>query len=301
MKLVKEFVPCADEVWRLHNLDEPDCLHFRKFCDEGGTLNGEGDRTTRQGTYCCTPSGKFLGSVNSRDPKRMAEMLRGALAKWKEIPKKERLLDSDPKETLKQINRAETKYPEDGLVLKVNSRDMPRKGLDENDWRTNAWNFDFAWFNEDEVKTLLPKKFEKKHSWELPSNLVKRLARLHFVDNVRGQTPVYPADSVETAEITAVITKLRKGVVTFELTGNVKMAHDGRAMELKLLGECEWNTKKDKFDKFEIVAVGERTGRSQYNARQDDTGTAPIGFCLQIAGDKATDKVAPASFGEYGW
>ena len=278
-------------------------MHFRKFCDEGGMLNGEGmdSTTTRQGTYCCTPSGEFLGSINHRDPKRVAEMLKGALKKWKEMPKKERLLDYDPKEKLPEINRAETKYPKDGLVLKVNSRDMPREGLNENDWRTNAWNFDFAWFNKDEMKSLLPKKFEKKHEWELPANLVERMCRLHLLDNVRGQTSVYPKDAVEKAELKAVITKLRKGIVTFELSGEVKMEHNGHGLEAKMLGVCEWNTKEDKFDKFEIVVVGERWGRTAYNARENDTERAPIGYCLQIASDHATDKVAPASFWEYGW
>src|SRR5690606_33569347 len=162
-KLLEEFVPCADEVWRLHNLDQPDCVHFRKFCDEGGVLNGgdPGDRTTRQGTYCCTPSGISLGNLNHRDPARIKELLRDALKKWKEIEKKDRLLDYDPKEKLSEITRGENQYPKDGLVLKVYSRDLERKGLDENDWRTHAWNFDFAWFRKAEVEEMLPQRIEK--------------------------------------------------------------------------------------------------------------------------------------------
>jgi len=303
IKLLKDFIPCADEVWRLQNVDEPDCEMFRGFCDEGGVLNGEGmeSTVTRQGTYCCTPSGKFLGSINSRDPKRVAKMLRDSLKKWKEMSKEDRLLDYDPKDKLKEIKRGETQYPKDGLVLKVNSRDMPREGLKDSDWRTHAWNFDFAWFNKDEMLSMLPKQLKKDAEWELPDGLVKRLCRLHLLDNVRGQTNSYPLDAVKKAVINAKVTKIKKGVVTIELTGEVKLEQGQRGLEAKMLGEAAWNSKDKKFDKFELVVVGERWGRTQFNARQDDTERAPIGYCLQIASDHATDKIAPASFWEYGW
>jgi len=303
VKLLADFVPCADEVWRLYNRPDPDCVHFRKFCDEGGMLNGEGmdNTTTRQGTYCCTPSGKFLGSINHRDPARIAQMLRESLKKWKELKKEDRLLDTDPKETLKQINRGENQYPADGMVLKVNSRDMEREGLRDSDWRTHAWNFDFAWFRKDEVASMLPDKFEKKTEWTLPDALVRRLCRLHLVDNVRGQTQGFNNDAVKAASIQCKVDKIKKGVVYFEMEGEVELDDGRRGLKAKILGEGEYVVKDQKFGKFELVVVGERWGRTQFNAREDDTGRAPIGYCLQIAGDKPVDKVAPASLGEYGW
>ncbi|MBK8206355.1 MAG: hypothetical protein IPK87_06085 [Planctomycetes bacterium] len=296
-----EFIPCADEVWRLHNLKEADCLHFQKWCDEGGTLNGEGERATRQGTYCCTPSGVFLGSANHRDPKRIAEMLRGALKKWKEIKKEDRLLKDDPVKTWEQINRNEKQYPTDGMVLRVNSRDMPRTGLDQNDWRTHAWNFDYAWFRKDEVARMLPKVFEKKAKWQLPADLVQRTCRLHLVDNVRGQTPGFAPENVSEAEINCEVTRLKKGVVTIQMTGKVKLEQGQRGLEAKMLGEAQYNTKTEKFDKFELVVVGQRWGATQFNRREDDRERSPIGYVLSLASDHATEKVAPTEFGSYGW
>jgi hypothetical protein len=277
-------------------------VHFRKFCDEGGVLNGEGmATTTRQGTYCCTPSGMFLGSANHRDPARIAQLLRDSLKKWKEIKKEDRLLDYDPKEKVKDINRGESKYPTDGMVLKVNSRDMERTGLRESDWRTHAWNFDFAWFSKDEVASMLPSKFEKKTEWDLPEALVRRTCRLHLVDNVRGQTSGYSNEAVKKAAIKCQVDKIKKAVVYFDMEGEVSQGDDRRGLEAKILGKGEYSVKDQKFIKFELVVVGERWGRTQYNAREDDTERAPIGYCLQIASDSPTDKIAPASFGEYGW
>lgn len=296
-------MPCADEVWRLHNLDQPDCVLFRKFCDEGGGLNGArpGDRTTRQGTYCCTPSGISLGNMNHRDPARIKELLKDALKKWKEIKKEDRLLDYDPKSKLGEITRGENQYPADGLVLKVYSRDLERKGLNENDWRTNAWNFDFAWFRKAEVESMLPKKFEKKTEWDFPEDLTRRLYRIYFRDNVRGQTSPFPDESIETATLKCKVTKLRKGIVTYSLEGEVKIVDGRRGVEGKVFGEVEYNTRTKGFDKFELVMGGERWGRTEYNAREDDTERAPIGYAMKIAEDKATEKVAPSQLGAYGW
>lgn len=294
-------MPCGDEVWRLHNLKDPDCEHFQKFCDANGTMNGDGPRATRQGYYCVTPSGILLGSINNRDPGRIARLLRDSLAKWKELSKKERLLDYDPATVVPRINRSETKYPADGLVLRVNSRDLERTGLDQNDWRTHAWNFDYAWFTKDEMMTLLPRSFGKKTTWTLSDNMVRRLSRLHFVDNVRGQTTGFSLESIEKAEITAKVTKIRKSIVSFDMEGEVKQSQNGRGIELKILGKGEYNTKTQKFEKFEIVASGERWGRTDFNRREDDMERSPVGFLVHIASDNPTEKVAPAEFGSYGW
>lgn len=302
MELSKEFACCADEVWRLQNLKDPDCVLFRRWCDEGGQLNGDGEQTTRQGTYCATPSGVFLGSCNHRDPARVAEMLRGALKKWKEIDKKARLLDYDPATKLKDITRAEKNYPEGGMALKVHSRDLNREDLPRSDWRSYALNLDFAWFRKDEMLRLIPKDpFTKDTTWDLPEDLVRRTMRLHVRDNVRGQTNSYTDEQVEKAAIKAKVEKLRKGIVHFSMEGEVKLKAGQREIEAKIRGKAQWNTLKSKFDEFELVVAGTRQGRTQFNAREDDQGKAGIGWVFTLAGDKPVDKIAPAEFGQYGW
>lgn len=300
--LAKDFTCCADEVWRLQNLKDPDCEYFRIWCDEGGQLNGDGEQTTRQGTYCVSPSGKFLGSCNSRDPVVMAAMLRQALVKWKAMDKKARLLDYDPATKVKDINRAEKNFPVDGMALKVHSRDLNREGLNPADWRTHALNLDFCWFRKEEMLRLVPKEtFTKDTQWDLPDDLVRRSLRLNVKDNVRGQTAPYSNEQVEKAFIKCKVDKLKKGVVYFDMEGEVKLSADGRGIEGKIRGKGAWNVIKSKFEQFDIVVSGTRTGRTQYNARENDTAAAGIGFVFTLIGDSAIDKIAPTEFGSYGW
>src|SRR5262245_12294285 len=117
MELAGEFIPAADEVYRLQGGSDPECKLFQKFAELGHYGGRPG--TTRQGTYATTASGVFLGSLNSNDPIRVADMLRTALAKWQTLPRESKLLPTDPQKQLPDIKRPERFYPKDGLVLYV--------------------------------------------------------------------------------------------------------------------------------------------------------------------------------------
>jgi hypothetical protein len=314
LEQLQHFVPCADEVWRLQNLDEPDCKHFQSFCDDLRRLNAHGDTVTRQGTYCVTPSGVLLGSANTRDPAHMAELLRTSLEKWNAMPREERLLAFDP--ALVEIERAENRYPSDGLVLRVVSRDLPREPetREPNDWRTHAWNFDHAWFSREEVERLVPREFEVGGTFACEPALVRRLVRLHLVDNVRGQTMGYAERDVAAAELTATVAAIDGAGVTLTLNGRASQGdrrhdHDGsnpagepsRGVEVTLFGSAVFDTQTRRFTTFDVVAVGTRFGATRYNERHDDRAPTPIGFHLHLAVDHPTTRIAPAEFWEYGW
>jgi hypothetical protein len=230
-------------------------------------------------------------------------MLREALERWNEMSKEERLLDYDPEEVLPQINRAENHYPEDGLVLRVNSRDLPRTGLDPTDWRSTAWNFDYAWFTQEEMLSIFPRTVRRGQSWEMPENLVQRMATLHMADNVRGQTNRYPDDGVEEAKLECTLVRMRRGLAHIEMEGTVKLRDEGRnrGFDGTMYGFAVYDTNADRFTEFELVVSGERWGRTRFNAREDDDGRAPIGFVFSLASDHPTERVAPAMFGAYGW
>src|SRR5262249_27834326 len=152
----------ADEVYRMQNLKtgtDPECRLFQKFAELGHYRT---PGTTRQGTYAATPSGLLLASINSNDPKRILAMLQRALAKWRTLKQEERLLPTDPKKQIGDIKRPERFYPEDGLVLRVTTRDLPRdgakpKGGKADRW-VNAWNEDYAWFTRTEARQFLPRE-----------------------------------------------------------------------------------------------------------------------------------------------
>jgi hypothetical protein len=315
LELAARFVPVADEVWRLQNGSDAECRLFQKFAEKGHYGGRPG--ASRQGTYAAAPNGEFLGSLNSNDPARVAAMLRSALARWEKLGRADRLMAKDPKDQAAALRRPERYYPEGGLVLHVYSRDLPRES-EAAGWRGKAWNQDYAWFKQAEGKQFLPAELSAGKKHELPAALVRRIARGHLVDNVRGQTVAYNDRHIEKARLTTEVTGVERGVVSLRLEGETRAAAEGnwsvgglrsragtpqkRGFEARLLGKATYDVKREKFLTFELVAVGTRWGATQFNVRRDDMGPAPMGVLFTLAGDSPSERVAPAFFGEvYGW
>lgn len=315
VELVKEFIPVADEVHRLQRGQDAECSLFQKVAEQGHYGGRKYPTDTRQGTYAATPSGILLASINHNDPRRMEQMLRTALEKWKTLSREERFLKDNPE--TQPTHRTERFYPQGGLVLKVISRDLPRENV-KADWRANAWNQDFAWFKKEEARQFLPTEPKRGETYPVPTSLVQRLARSHFVDNVRGQTSSLPESAVQKAELNVTVERVQGQVVTLKLKGGTRTVQKGvwavrgyedmnnptpqeRGMELNLLGSAKYDLKQERFLEFEMLAVGTRWGGTQYNGRGDDLDPAPIGFLLLLAGNTPAERVAPEHFWSYGW
>jgi hypothetical protein len=315
-QLAAAFVPAADEVYRLQNGTDAECRLFQQFAEKGHYGGRPG--TTRQGTYAATPGGELLASVNSNNPERIAAMLRDALARWEKLAPGDRLPAGDPKDPAPAPRRAERHYPDGGLVLHVYSRDLPRADAAEG-WRGKAWNQDYAWFTKEEAGRFLPEVPRVGQKHDVPAPLVRRIARAHLVDNVRGQTRPFDNKHVETARLTAAVEAVDGGVVSLRLEGETRAAAEGnwpvggrrggrdatpqkRGYEAKLLGKATYDATKERFLTFELVAVGTRWGATQFNVRRDDPGPAPMGVLFALAGDGPWERVAPAFFNEvYRW
>jgi hypothetical protein len=317
---MEHFVPAADEVWRLQNRDDTECRLFQSFCEEGHYGGRDRPSSTRQGIYACTPAGTFLGSLNHNRPERVVRMLRAALEKWESLDEEARFGTEPPPERPDDLSRPEDRYPEDGLVLRVHTRDLPRKGGDAPaDWRASAWNVDFAWFRADEVRALFATTAagEPGEPHAAPAKLASRLARCHLVDNVRGQTPALDARDVEAADWTTTLESLTDDVARIRIEGRSRTVKRGRwrvegpgedqvrdrelGFDARLLGWAEYDAEENRVTAFEMVAAGTRWGATRYNARADDQEPAPIGVAFTLAGDSAADRVAPASIWGYGW
>jgi hypothetical protein len=300
--LATKFVPAADEVYRMQNLEtgtDPECRLFQKFAELGHYGGRPG--TTRQGTYAATPSGLLLASINSNDPRRIEDMMQRALAKWQTLTKGQRLLQSDPTKETAEIKRPERFYPEDGLVLYVTSRDLPRAMQKPQpvkpDWRDTAWNQDYAWFTKGEARKFLPESPRVGSKQELPRPVVYRFACAHLVDNVRGQTSPFEEKQVKKARLTAEVMAVDGKVVTLRLEGETKTEDDSirkHGLDVLLLGKATYDLGTERFLKFEMVAIGNRWGGTQNNSRRGDLDEAPIGIVFTLAGDGPCERIAPA-------
>jgi hypothetical protein len=315
--LAAQFVPAADEVHRLFSVRDPEGDLFRKVSEKGHYAGRTQPTNTRQGIYALAPSGEFLASLNSNDPKTVAAMLERALAKWSTLSREERLMQGDPALQTPRVNRPEARYPEGGLVLRVYCRDMPREKQVAG-WRRDAWNQDFAWFRREEAASFVPEERKVGATRVVPEALPTRLARLHLVDNVRGQTPQFEPRHIGSARLETEILSIDGTRIVLALRGETKAATSGtwsiagfsdmhnpstqeRGVHTRLAGEAEWNTETGRFTKFEMTAVGTRWGGTQYNGRADDLEPNPVGFAFVLAGDSPAERVAPAMWYLYGW
>ena len=293
------FVPVTDEVWRLQRGTDAECRHFQAMADQGHYRAKGG---TRQGIYILTASGTFLASVNALDATKVLATVQRGLEAWKQTGADERTLPADwdlPR------RRWETSYPRGGLVLRTLNAEL---GPDADRKRRNR---DHVWFAASEARGWLGADPQEGDVHSVPRAIVERLACFHLVDNVRGQTLPFAPEEVDGSTITTTVLSRTDDVVAFRIEGATMASTDGtwrlgqsdwtpkekfpRSVATKILGSARYDLGAKRFEAFELVAVGERGGRTNLNGRpKDDVGPAPIGFVFELAPDRPAERVAPA-------
>jgi hypothetical protein len=286
------------------------------------------DLATYQGVFVATPGGLLLAGSHEaiHDARKVEKLMRQGLEKWDKLSAAERLMSKDEfaraVAELDEVN-GRSRFPEDGLVLSVVCRDLPRSKPSTSPSR-KAYNQDYAWFQKAEARAFLPKRPTPGAKEDVRRDLVERLARFHFVDLVRGHTSPFPAKAVERAELTAEVLDVQGDLVSLAYRGRTRTSevHDGvhvegkwnakgpgipepqrRGVEARLKGRAVYDLKAEKFVSFELVAVAQRWGGNAYNGRLDerDFGPAPLGVVLRRAGDQPAERVPPLFFRSYGW
>ncbi len=304
IELTKEFIPATDEVWRLQTRKDADCLFFQQMASSGHY--GDDPQHSQQGIYVCSPSGKFLASINSNSAERVMRMMRRGLDAWNELPEEERHLPADAE--IKAQHRWEDSYPEGGLVISVVTRDLPAE-CDPSAPCEVKWNRDFVWFSPEEARRWLPEEPVVGETYELPKRFTERITRFHLVDTVNGQTTHYGKEDVAGSTISTRITSLEDGVVKLEIFGKTKASAPGRqrresphGVATQLLGHATYDLNRSAFVEFEMVALGRRWGYTQFNFRRNEEQQGPLGYVFKLASEK-TPRVAPAFIYAYdaGW
>ena len=316
------FVPAADEVGRLQRGTEADGRFFLTIAEQGHYGGRPGH--SRQGIYAATPGGLLLGSLNTGDPRRVAALLEHALARWEALPREERLQGAPPEEAFAGLRRAERFYPEDGLVLCVHARDLPRDEAAEDAAEgaaegclTRAWNQEYAWFTKAEARRFVPEVPVVGQAHPVPAPLVRRLARCHLVDNVRGETTPFAEEDIRSARLLCRVTGVSPDAISLTLEGQSRTDVSGswcvrglqddtptpqrRGFDCRMAGAATWDRAREAFTAFDLVALGTRRGGTRYNVRADGLAPAPMGVAFSLAGRSPAERVAPAHFRAYGW
>jgi hypothetical protein len=299
---VPRFVPVADEVWRLQRGHDAESLFFQAFANWGHYRGAGG---SRQGIYVVTPSGKLLASANELNADRLVAMLQDTLGQWEALDPQDRRRGLDLGSS--RGARWEDSCPDDGLVLIETFRDVS-EGFDPDVTPIQPSNRDHAWFSEDEARALA-------HSEEGAAEaFLRRLARFHFVDAVRGQALPFANEELQDLELRISPDAVeRDGELRLRMTGHSTAIAKGpwlmgpsswtpkreypRSVSVEIDGSAVWNEAFGEFTNFELVAIGTRTGHTQINGRGADDGPAPIGFHFALS--KAGARIPPAYVSVY--
>jgi hypothetical protein len=313
-KLAKKFIAVGAEVSLLEAGKGKASDLFRELTKKGHYANG----FTKQGTYLFTPAGEPLGSGNSQDPKATAELMTAALTRYAQLPKGKRVPEKPLFAAPKEARPVSPLYPRDGLILDVSLRKLyttPPK-TEQEKYRNVEWNQDHAWFRADEARRWVPAGAKAGASAEVPAELVERLARFHTLDTTRALAAPYPKASVKTAQITARVTAAEKGVAEVEFDGAIDLAESDmprvarstdatfpvpqkpeRGYKAKLLGRAKYDTGKQAFTEFELVALGTKSGGARFAIEDPVT----MGVVFTLAGRGIPDQVEPRYLDQYGW
>ncbi len=309
--LSQKFVTVADEVWRLQREDEPECRFFRKAVNGNENLS----RGSMQGTYVISAGGVLLARRNTANPKAIAELLQSALVKWEQLPEEDKALKNSG--LVISGERWEQLSPQGGLHLRRTARDLPPTGK-ATATPADRFNREAVWFSAAEARSILPDSMQPGSKQRLPDLVTKRLSCLVFVDNVRGQTiPYHPSEDAGSelwSEVTRVdgsqISLTLRGTTSAKATGpwrftepNDWIPNESRryphSISTRVLGSAVYDLSSKEFVQFNLLALGQRKGRTINNGRGGkDQDVNAVGFVCELA--PKDWRIAPTFIDVYG-
>ena len=249
-------------------------------------------------------------SVNSTQVGRVQRLLNDAVRIWKSTSVAERSPEFD-KAISVDPNYSETP-PEDGLALRMITRDLPRDAKSRNR-DPEATNIDHIWFTKEEMLTMIPNDPSEGQLFPLPKEISERIARFNMIDSVRGETSPYDEDQIKIDNVGLKVMKVSADTVKFVIYGqsvarrpptnevnpytNYKITKE-MGTDLVWSGAVVFDRKQRQFTRFDLLATGTRWGGSPYNFRDNDPGPNPIGFAFQLIQD-VSEEPTPPSFYRY--
>ena len=101
-------------------------------------------------------------------------------------------------------------------------------------------------------------------------------------DSVRSQCSDWKKGALRDGDLFAEVIKQSGSQRTIRITGSARLKQSGRGFDCQIHGQAVFDSRKQMFTKFELIAAGQRSGRDQFNARQNDLGPAPMGVAYRL-------------------
>jgi hypothetical protein len=317
IKLIREnFIAAAMPTWVC-----------RAQSPEGEFLRGAGvDKqwvTSSGYMTCVSPSGKLLGYAPSEK----------VLEAFRKLPESERSPGAVKAPELTAAERLIPSPPPDGLVFKVHVRFLSRDGQGKRRYAEpehfplmgkategrRGWllflqpNTEYLWLTAGEARSLVPAKAVKGEEWDVPSNLVERLARFHLTPRraMTSEGGILAKKEIQSAKLALVVDEVSPERLHLRLTGFVHTGTTfdkekattpngplGFGFKAPLHGVAEFDRTTSRFVRFDLIALGEVWGRwGDANGKSlfvERPGSTPFGFALELAkGDSPTERIPP--------
>ncbi len=309
--LAKQFVAVADEVHSLRTGTDDEARLF-----QGVLAQVEHQHAGHQGVFVITPGGKCLASAVGYDnPKNVRKALGEGLARWNQMTRAERsgglLLDAFT------TSRSSKKYPEDGLVLRVTSRDV---GQVPGQNRSDRWSRSFVWFKQPEAISLVPNDRVPGSTTAWPKALALWLARFALLDKgqVDGFTHPFSAAEVRKADLISTVIAVSGNSIELSFTGQTvteaadaapffdrgkvfAKPYERRGVSTLVQGNATFDLAQGRFTKFEMLAIGMRRGGAYVGRPDDDWLPAPRGFSFTLGTGNPDERIVAEFIDQYGW
>ncbi len=261
--ITRDFVPVALDVWYHQRREDAEGDFYRKIVFQ---REGSSPEKTTQGFYIATAAGELIHGWNNRDPDKVKRLL--CEARKQHRSKEPEPIDpaDDPR-----FNRA---IPEGAAVVDVYSKVLEADYSEPEDhWSREfrrALGRDHLWILDQEIADL--------EGGTLPQSLLLRIVRFHFIDNTRGEPPLWEPSEVKMLKVDA-----RTAGVTVELKGRVELASEdgGRGFRADVLGMVE--CRDGVLHRFDLVARGECRGHGTYTANSAPQGPFSLAIAFTLA------------------
>jgi len=297
---------------------------------EGEFLRAAGCQWVTSSGYmdCITATGKHLGHFPS------AKILEA----FRKLPEEERTMPASALPDLKPEQRVVPEPPNKGLVLKVHTRAMSRddKGafrkVTQEDYplmKVDAKRFheqshyfgpntDYMWITESEWRDLIPAKPIKGKKLAIGKAIAERLALFHLMPRrLTSEGAGWGKSQLRTVRLDLLVDEVSAEKIRFSVQG---FAHLGSTYdapkattpngplpfgyEAPLHGIVEFDRAKDRFTRFDMIALGDVWGRwgdaNNKSQTVERPGRTPILIAFELAqGDSPTLRIPPGGNGSY--
>ena len=274
-----EFIPVAiDQAYQRRQQDTEGDF-YRKIAGQSPRNNF---RSTTQGFYVASANGELLFFNNNRDPEKILRLMTQSLTQFKKAPPATPVAQLHADKVDKRYNATP---PDGGLVVRVRAKILggyqPTTNRTRQIFQT-ALSRDNLWITSEEHSSLVRGEF--------PESLKTRISRFHFVDNTRGEPPMWKTTEIRTMEMS-----LSDGVVHGFC--EISTENGDRGFDAELRGKIE--AANGRLVRMDLVCLGEFWGEGRYTGGAPE-GKFPLAISFTLAdGTDLADRIPPQ--GSRGW